>query len=166
MDTTIVALAKGKVTKNALLQEIRRHEMRKLLLSEITSKKPLRTMVNIKVDDIIVVDIVHLHTIVIIRRRNDFIGSGIHLHITMITLTVIDNDRITFDKLTLVERSRTLGGKERGIIRILTLDTLHLITVLITEDEETARLLDDRIPHIIGAMQHKRVSKDLEINRL
>lgn len=98
MDTTIVALAKGKVTKNALLQEIRRHEMRKLLLSEITSKKPLRTMVNIKVDDIIVVDIVHLHTIVIIRRRNDFIGSGIHLHITMITLTVIDNDRITFDK--------------------------------------------------------------------
>ena len=123
-------------------------------------------MIDIEIDDIVVVDIIHLYPIIIVRRTDDLIRCRVHLHIAVITLTTEHHDRITLDQLVLIDGQRVLRREERSVIRIVAQHTSHLITVLITEDKEMARLLYDWLFSLIGTMQHQGVIKDLKVYRL
>ena len=54
------------ITQNRLLQELMRHLTLEILLAEVTAENPAGPPVDVHVHDVVVIDIIHFHAIIIV----------------------------------------------------------------------------------------------------
>ena len=137
----------------------------KVVLVEIAREHTLSTLENSQVNNVIEVDVAHLHTFIVVSGLDNFIGSWIHLYIAMIAAAFNREDGVALDELVLINRHRLALIKLQHFFFIIALHESHNVAVLITELKHMRQLFDDGVAHIVDAMQDQCVGKDLEANR-
>ena len=166
MDACRINLLKDQVAEHRLLQECRRNVLAEVLLLEIPGEEFLCAMEHIQVDDIVIIDLIHLNPIIVHRTQIHLIGSRIHLNIQMVLVIAMADDRITLDESLLVQFHILLVHKRAQVRLIRSLDQLDEIPTLVLELEEMGSQLDDGIPHIACAPHHQGIGIDGKSDRL
>ena len=92
-------------------------------------------MEHVEIDNIVEIDIIHLHSIIVHRTLKHLVSSRIHLNIQMISVLPMRNNRITLDKLILIERYWFLLLERLQVSFIRSLGQLDHITTWTLELE-------------------------------
>ena len=92
-------------------------------------------MEHVEIDNIVEIDIIHLHSIIIHRTLKHLVSSRIHLNIKMIPVSPMQNNRITLNKLILIERYGFLLLERLQVSFIRSLSQLDHITAWALELE-------------------------------
>ena len=72
VNSLTITTIKCQIAQDACPKEVCRYPLSELLFIKVASKHPGCTMIDVEVDDIVVIDIVHLYAIISPRRRSDY----------------------------------------------------------------------------------------------
>ena len=117
-------------------------------------------------DDVVVVDIVHLHTLVAVIGLHHLECRRVDLDIAMVAILAIDKHRVALDEFPCIEWGRMLLGEIGVVIPILTLDQTNQVARCVAELKDVGRLPHNLVACRIGGIEHERIVEDLEIHRL
>ena len=92
-------------------------------------------MEHVEIDNIVEIDIIHLHSIIVHRTLKHLVSSRIHLNIQMVSVIPMRNNRITLDQLILIERYWFLLLERLQVSFIRSLGQLDHITTWALELE-------------------------------
>ena len=84
---------------------------------------------------IVIVNVVHLHAVVVVGLLIHLVGGGIHLDIAMITIIPRSDDGISFDGLSLIKRYGMFDFEHFIVGLVNTLDKFHLFSILVDKLE-------------------------------
>ena len=88
MQTSSINLAIFHISKDCLLQKLRRDKLRELLLAEIAGEQFLCTLIDADVHDIVIVDILYFKAIIIIGSLDHLVLGRIDGNIPVIPVAV------------------------------------------------------------------------------
>ena len=140
--------------------------MVKLLLAEVARIQPLGTIIHADMHDIVIVHVLHLHTVIIECPPHHLIACGIDGDIPVITHTVEADQRIRLHLMRVSHhRRRRAAHIERVGLCIVKFKFVESdqITVLVTEAKDMGSMPLDGITR--AGREHQRIVDNLEIGR-
>ena len=138
-------MAELHISQDGIFQEILRNLLGVLLLAEIARVNLLGTLEHADMHDVVVINILHLQTIIIKGTVGDFVFRGVDGNIPMIALTIIRHDRVGLHLMRVIHDLWRIMHKLFVNIRIVALLQFDDVTILITEPEEMFCLFFDTI---------------------
>ena len=138
-------MAELHISQDGVFQEILRNLLGVLLLAEIARVNLLSALEHADMHDVVVIDILHLQTIIIKGTVGDLVFRGVNGNIPMIALTIIRHDRIGLHLMRVIHDLWRIMHKLFVNIRIVALLQFDDVTILITEPEEMFCLFFDTI---------------------
>ena len=138
-------MAELHISQDGIFQEILRNLLGVLLLAEIARVNLLGTLEHADMHDVVVINILHLQTIIIKGTVGDLVFRGVNGNIPMIALTIIRHDRVGLHLMRVIHDLWRIMHKLFVNIRIVALLQFDDVTILITEPEEMFCLFFDTI---------------------
>ena len=165
MYARLVGSTENDIAQHRLLQERVRHLTAEVLLAEVTPEKARGSMIDIHIYDVVIIHIVHPHSIFIIGTLEHLIGCRIDLCIKMILLCSKSHDGVFPNQLSLIEHHGLLMLERTEIGLVIGLHQPEHISILSLELEEMSGLFHDSIANITGATYHQGVCRHIKIGR-
>ena len=131
MQSCRIDMAELHISQDGIFQEILRNLLGVLLLAEIARVNLLGTLEHADMHDVVVINILHLQTIIIKGTVGDFVFRGVDGNIPVITLTIIRHDRIGLHLMRVIHDFRRIMHKLFVNIRIVALLQLDDVAILI-----------------------------------
>ena len=138
-------MAELHISQDGVFQEILRNLLGVLLLAEIARVNLLSALEHADMHDVVVINILHLQTIIIKGTVSDLVFRGVNGNIPMIAFTIIRHDRIGLHLMRVIHDLWRIMHKLFVNIRIVALLQFDDVTILITEPEEMFCLFFDTI---------------------
>lgn len=154
------------IAQHALRKIVGRHKADESLLAEVAGIDLARTVEHAHVHDVVVINIVHGHAIVVVRRLDHLIGRRVHLRVAVIFLAAERDHGVALDEPVLVEGHGPPLLKGITVIGVFALDEFHHIAILVFEHKQVGSLLHDGVFRLAGRAQHQRVAIDGKAHRL
>ena len=140
MQSLLVYGDKRQVAEHSLLEKLLRHFVREVPLVEVAGEHFGSAFEDGEVHYVVIIDVAHLYPIVIYCRVHHLIGSGVHLHITVIFLVVEEDYGVAFEEFALVYRHRLLLREHPCVTAVGGLHEFYALPVLVYELEDMGSL--------------------------
>lgn len=161
-----ISLAPFHVREDGAVEEPAGYQLCELTLVDIAREELLTTVIDTDVDDVVVIDLLHLHAVVVVGRAEHFAARGVDVDVQMQTLTRgCEHNRVALhEPVEDYGRIATVNEQQR-VIGTLRAAKVHLVTLDVDVVESVVALTTDGVAEIGGPEDEQGVVIDDETGR-
>ena len=140
MQAVGIDAAKLHIVQYGLLEELRRNALAVALLAEVAGEELARTVEDAQVDNVVVIHIFYVQTVVVDGVAHHFILRGVDGNIQMVTLAFEHYHRVLFQHFCQRQHLCTALLKDLVVLGGVVLHQFHQFAVGTLEPEDVFRL--------------------------